>query len=159
MGGYQNPCPPRFQNPGGKTCPPDFESLGGESIAGYGNLAEQKRWGDTKEARGILKNEGYPPGIPPQWGDTAFKLGGILDFSILVSPQISEAWGVIFSVPPDFRRQGGNSKWYPPTLWGDTRIYVLGQSDVITRVNLQSSEDPKVNPKKGSQAKNMRKSL
>ena len=73
--------PPRFQNPGGKTCPPDFEPLGGEyppTVGGYGNLAEQKRWGDTKEAGGILKNEGYPPKYPPTvggyrlqtWGDT-----------------------------------------------------------------------------------------
>ena len=96
MGVIPKSLPPRFQNPGGKTCPPDFEPLGGEyppTVGGYGNLAEQKRWGDTKEAGVILKNEGYLPKYPPQWGDTAFKLGGILDFSILVSPQISEAWG------------------------------------------------------------------
>ena len=62
-------------------------------MGGYGNLAEQKRWGDTQEAGGILKNEGYPPKYPPTVGGYRLQTWGILDFSILVSPQISEAWG------------------------------------------------------------------
>ena len=77
-------------------------------MGGYGNLAEQKRWGDTKEAGGILKNEGYPPKYPPTvggyrlqtWGDTGF-------FNVRIPPDFRSLGGVIFSVPPDFRRQGG----------------------------------------------------